>query len=88
VGYITKALRMAREDRYLTLLERMYDQSNDATQQMVQTLEGVSRYLAVSIPLTPNLRDGFLKVADFAEEISDGVPAVEKETSPEPVVSE
>lgn len=77
-GYVIRAIRAARDERFMTLLENQYNGSNDALKQTVSTLESVSRFLAVSIPMTTDMRRGFLEVASLVGEVTDGVPAVSK----------
>lgn len=78
-GYFAKALRVARsDDRLMALLERQYDQSNHMTRTVIGALEGTTKLLGTSMPLSPAMRENFLELSGWLDEISDGVPAVSK----------
>lgn len=79
-GYIVRAATEARDARFMTVLENQYNNSNDAFKQMIVTLEAATRYLAVSIPMNETMRRSFDAVADFVDEVSDGVPVADKNT--------
>lgn len=78
IASIYMTIKRAKTDiDTMTHFERMYRNTSEQGQQAIQTVERLARLLAVMLP-TSDFKTALKEIGDFAEEMSDGVPIIDK----------